>query len=99
MYVVSFADSSWHRSVLQLPGGTLKVNADIHGEMLVEILDTKGHPLAGYGRSECASIRFDGLHHTVRWGRRSSLEDLRGTVVSLRFLVRDGDLYSFWFEP
>lgn len=84
---------------LEIEGGSLSVNADIRKEMTVEVLDEKGEPIAGYTAADCRPIRADGVRQTVRWKGRSSLDALRGRAVKLRFLIRDGDLYSFQITP
>lgn len=81
-----------------IPGGSLFVNADVAGELDLEILDEREQPIPGYAALDCVPIRSDSLRHSVRWKDSSSLEDLRGRAAKLRFWLRDGHLYSFWFE-
>jgi hypothetical protein len=64
----------------------------------VEILDEGGRPLTGYSAPECDPIRSDSLRHVIRWGARSDLGALRGKPIRLRFLLRGGNLYAFWFR-
>ena len=74
------------------------MNADVKGELRVEVLDERGQALPGYTAAECRPICSDSLRHRVRWKRHSSVELLRGRNVRLRFLLREGDLYSFRFK-
>ena len=83
--------------VLLIPGGKLKINADVQADLAVEILDPEGRRLPGYGVSECEEVRGDGLSLAVRWRGHADLDELRGKKVRLRFLWRRGDLYSFRF--
>jgi len=84
--------------VLELPKGTLVLNADVRGELRAEILDERGRPLLGHGARDCQPIRSDGMRHLVRWKSKTKPDELQGKRVRLRFTLRDGDLYSFWFE-
>jgi len=84
---------------LELPDGSLAVNADVRGELRVEILDESGRVISGYGAADCEPIRSDRVHHQVQWHANAGLGPLRGKVVRLRFVLRDADLYSFCFEP
>ena len=35
---------------------------------------------------------------TVRWKGGTALDSLRGKSIALRFALRSGSLYAFWFE-
>jgi len=82
---------------LEIPGGSLQVNADVRGELRAELLDEADRPLPGYAAADCRPIRSDDLRHVIRWKRGAKLEELRGKVVKLRFTLRDGALYAFGF--
>lgn len=71
----------------------LHVNADLEGELRVEVLDAAGVPIPGYSSYP---IRGDKLSEQVRW-RGGSLDALAGQQIKLRFHLTGGDLYSFWF--
>jgi hypothetical protein len=83
--------------LIELPKGSLVLNADVRGELRAEILDELGNPVPGYGVKDCQPIRSDGMRHIVHWKNKAS-QELQGRHVQLRFTLRDGDLYSFWFE-
>ncbi|MSU37308.1 MAG: hypothetical protein EXS36_19870 [Pedosphaera sp.] len=88
------------------PGGGLSVNAAVRGELRIEILDPKGNVLPGFEASDCRPIKTDALEHAVHWDQKRNLDDeskpsieaLRGKPVRLKFLLRDGSLYSFRFQ-
>jgi hypothetical protein len=82
---------------LELPGGTLQVNADVRGELRAELLDQADRPLAGYAAADCRPIRSDDLRHVIRWKRGAALDALRGKTAKLRVTLRDGSLYAFAF--
>jgi hypothetical protein len=82
---------------VELAGGTLEVNADVRGDLRVELLDEAERPLEGYSAADCEPVRSDSLKHTIRWKEKSSLEPLRGRSVRVRFILRDGAIYAFQF--
>ena len=76
-----------------VPGGKLLVNLEApQGELLTEVLDKNGQVLA-------RSVLLQGDHpqSEVEW-EKGEMEKLTGKVVSLRFTLRDGHFYSYWFE-
>ncbi|MGH8018454.1 MAG: hypothetical protein ACREIA_09220 [Opitutaceae bacterium] len=88
------------------PGGGLRINAAVRGELRVEILDPSGRVLPGFQASDCRPIKTDALNHAVHWDQELNLEDenrpsldaLKGKPVRLRLWLRDGSLYSFRFQ-
>ena len=87
-----------HTRPIEAPGGRLIVNADVRGEMRVEVQDRDGKPLAGYAAADCVPVRSDSLRHIVRWKGVADFDALRGKPVTVRWLLRDASLYAFWFE-
>jgi hypothetical protein len=79
--------------------GSLIVNADIRGELRVEILDDRGQPIPGFSAKECEPIRSDSIRHVVRWkGKSAAALTLRDRPAKLRFTIRNGSLFSFSFK-
>jgi hypothetical protein len=77
----------------ELPGGKLLVNVDARrGELRVEVFGGDGNVVA---RSE--PLTGDLLREPVKWAE-GEIADLKGQTVSLRFTLRNGQLYSYWFE-
>ena len=76
-----------------LTGPRLFVNVDAPaGSLQVEVLDAAGKTLT---RSH--PIRGDLPSQQVSW-EASAITELTGQVVSLRFTLRNGSLYSYWLE-
>lgn len=69
------------------------------GELRVEILDADGHVIAPFTRENCLPIRSDGTRQAVRWNGADDLTRVSGKPVRFRFLLRNGQLYSFWVSP
>jgi hypothetical protein len=64
----------------------------------VELQDSSGKPLAGYGLDSCDEIYGDQLNRAVRWKGKSDLKKQVGEAVRLRIVLRDADLFSFQFR-
>ena len=75
------------------------MNADVQGELRAELLDPEGRVLRGYSAKDCVPVRSDGLRQMIHWNRVFQLDSLRDRAVSVRFHLREADLYAFWFQP
>lgn len=86
---------------LTFSGTTLEINysTSAAGSIRVEILDTGGSPIEGYGLTDCPEIIGDEISRVVRWEGGSDLSGLIGKPVRLRFHMVDADLYSLRFSP
>lgn len=99
------------RAELALPRGTLItrpvtfsgrflfVNANVMGELRVEILDREGQAITPYSAGRCVPIRGDGTRMAVSWTGGPDLSALAGRPVRFRFSLRGGELYAFWVSP
>lgn len=85
---------------LVFAGGELVINfsTSAAGSIRVEIQDTKGNPLKGFGITDSAEIYGDEIEYRVTWEGKSDLSRLAGKAVRLRFVLRDADLYSLRFR-
>jgi len=76
-----------------MPAARLMVNLDAaHGELLVELFDDSGERLA-----KSKPIKGDLPRGELQWSA-GDLAQLVGQTISLRFTLRDGSIYSYWFE-
>ena len=53
----------------------------------------------GFTLADCGEIYGDEIERVVSWKGNSDLSKLASTPVRLRFVIRDGDLYSIRFRP
>ena len=83
---------------MAVEAGTLRVNAQVEGQLRVEVLEADGRTIPAFSRADCNPIQGDGTDRLVRWQGKPSLETLRGRSVRLRFHLAEGRLYSFRFE-
>ncbi len=82
------------------PGeGRLTVNANVRGQLRVEILDREGDPIPGFGAADCDPVITDSLNHVISWKGQGSLSQLQERQIQIRFHLRDADLYAFQFIP
>ena len=100
---VSLDASETEGQVLTKPllwrGSTLWVNADAaDGELLVEVLDENGDPLDNWSRAVVVPVTEGGVRQAVSWNSAGNLENLKGELVRLRFILRNAELYAFWSE-
>lgn len=81
-------------------GKKLQVNASLlaQGTLKVEILDASGRPVPGYTAREVKPIQGDQLAATVQWKHGYDVSSLQGKEIQLRFYLKGGDLYSYWFQ-
>ena len=81
-------------------GGQLLVNANASkGRLLVEILDENSNPIPGLAKADVEPLTADEIHHVVKFqGKDDFLKGLAGKTISLRFHLKDSDLYSFQFK-
>ena len=84
---------------LRFSGQHLFVNADVQGELRVEVLDAGGRVLDGYSADQALPVSGDSSKLPVRWKTRASMQDLAGEVVRFRFLLSRARLYAFWVSP
>ena len=79
-------------------GGKLLLNADVRGDLRTEVLGENAEPLPGYAADDSYPIRSNEIQVKVRWKHGRTVEKLRGKRIRLRFIMREGDLYSFRFD-
>ena len=77
-------------------GGNLTINASARGGLVgIAVLDESGIQYQGYSRQECAVFDGDSIRHDVTWRSKTSLDELKGETVCLKFYLRNASLYAF----
>ena len=86
---------------LVFEGKTLVMNysTSAAGSLSVELQTELGKPIDGFTLADCGEIYGDEIERVVSWKGNSDLSKLTGTPVRLRFVIKDGDLYSIRFRP
>ena len=87
------------RPIVFTAGTRLKVNAELsRGSLAIEILDPEDKPLSGFARDQSVPLTGDQRAASASWQGNPDLASLRGKPIKLRFHLKGGDLYSYWFE-
>jgi hypothetical protein len=87
--------------VMTFEGGELVLNVDTSavGQVQVEILGEDKKPITGYTLKDCDQIyTANEINRLVEWNSKSTVAELAGKPVRLRFVLRDADLYAFQFR-
>ncbi len=69
------------------------------GHVRVELQDSDGHPLPGFGLADSDELFGDALQRVVTWRDQSDVSALAGRPIRIRMALRDADIYSLKFEP
>jgi hypothetical protein len=84
---------------LTFEGNELTMNyaTSAAGQMRVEIQDEEGKPVPGFTLDACDPIYGDHIDRVVTWNEGSDVGRLKGTVIKLRFVMSDADLFAVKF--
>jgi hypothetical protein len=96
----AFAGAEFTTPLLQFKGEQLllNVNTSAGGELRVELLDEQGQPIPNYTLPDCDLVHTaNEISRVVKWKGESSVKNLAGKPVRLRFVMRNLDLYTFQF--
>jgi hypothetical protein len=102
-FVSVHADASGGEMVtrpLRFSGRELIINyaTSAAGSVQVEVQDEAGNPIEGFSLEDCPEIYGDEVERAVQWKQGTTLEELAGKPVRLRFVMKDADLYSLRFR-
>jgi hypothetical protein len=81
-------------------GATLSVNAKMGegGALRAELQDAAGRPYPGFSLDDSVPFEGDSLEVKMGWKGGGDVSALRGKPLRIRWVLREGDLYSFRFE-
>ncbi|QDU80657.1 hypothetical protein Pla110_23890 [Polystyrenella longa] len=81
-------------------GNKLEINyaTSAAGSLRVELQDASGQPIPGFSLDDCPELFGDSTSQQVTWNSETDIGKLAGTPVRLRFVLSDGDLYSYRFH-
>ena len=68
------------------------------GSVKVEFYDIKVEVIESFSEENCQEIIGNQIKQIVEWNGSSDLAELSGKAVSIKFILKDADLYSFKFE-
>ena len=81
---------------VRFSGRYLFVNANVAGDLRVEVLDRDGRVIQPYTSEACVPVSGNGTRMNVAWRGRPALDELAGEIVRFRFSLKSGQLYAFW---
>jgi hypothetical protein len=96
-----YAGGEFRTPAMTFEGDELALNVDTSavGQVQVEMLDVPGKPIPGYTLEDCDQIyTTNQMNRVVTWNGQSTLAELAGKPIRLRFVMRDADLYAFQFR-
>ncbi len=80
-------------------GERLYLNADAaEGEILCELADAAGQPLAGFELENSIPFSEDGVRLPVRWRAEELMPAAAAGPIQMRIQLRGARLYSYWIE-
>lgn len=84
---------------LRFSGDRLVINfkTAAEGSVRAGFADEHGRPLEGHRIEDCVEMRGASIERTVAWNRGTSVGDLAGKTVRVRFELRQADLFSLRF--
>ncbi len=68
------------------------------GDIRVEIQHADGKAIPGFALKDCPAHFGDTLERIVGWIGGIDVSKLAGKPIRLRFVLKDADLYSYWFR-
>jgi len=77
-------------------GNYFFVNADVRGELKVELQDANGKIISGYSKQDCIPMKINSTKYLISWKNNSNVSKLRNKKIKVKFYLNNGDLYSFW---
>jgi len=83
---------------LVFDGDKLVLNVKAAGTVKVAITDDKGKALPGFDFGDCDNITGDSTERVVTWNGKSSVADLAGRSVRLKFQMYNAKLFAFEFK-
>ena len=81
---------------LRFSGRHVFVNADVDGDLRVELLDAAGKVIEPFSLEGALPVTGDGTRLPVTWRGAPSVSALAGQAVRFRFSLNRARLYSFW---
>lgn len=81
---------------LQWEGKALAVNCAVRkgGSLKAELQDAGGNPISGFGMADSDAFSGDDTDAILTWKGKADLSSLTGKAVTVKFSLKDGDLYS-----
>ncbi len=85
---------------VRFDGKKLRINysTSAAGSVRIEFQDAAGQPIPGYSLEDSVELYGDSTEQLVSWKQGSDISSLNGKPICLRFVLKDGDIYSYQFR-
>ena len=85
--------------LLKFDGSYFFVNANVTGEMKVELLDSNNKVIEGFSKDECKVFKGDNVKAKIEWTGNASLASLKNKQLKVKFYIDNGEIFAFWISP
>ena len=85
--------------LLKFDGSYFFVNANVTGEMKVELLDSNNKVIEGFSKDECKVFKVDNVKAKIEWTGNASLASLKNKQLKVKFYIDNGEIFAFWISP
>ena len=85
--------------LLKFDGSYFFVNANVTGEMKVELLDSNNKVIEGFSKDECKAFKGDNVKAKIEWTGNASLASLKNKQLKVKFYIDNGEIFAFWISP
>lgn len=76
----------------------LNMSTSAAGFIRVEVLDIQGNKIEGYDLDKSKELIGNEISKHVLWNEKSDFNELKGSEIILRFVMKDADLFSMKFN-
>lgn len=85
---------------IKFKGKNLEINfsTSAAGGIEIELLDENNKIIDGFAKSDCDYIVGDEISRIVTWNGKNDLSSLKGSIVKMKFYLKDADVFSFKFN-
>ena len=77
------------------PRVTINAQVAPGGQIVAELLDQNGQPVAGFDRQNCEPFQGDSVRQVLKWKEAGKGHLPPGGRMRIRFLLRNAELYSY----
>lgn len=85
--------------LLKFDGSHFFVNANVTGEMKVELLDSENKVIKGFSKDDCKPFKGDIVKAKIEWTGNASLASLKDKQIKVKFYMDNGEIFAFWISP
>lgn len=85
--------------LLKFDGLHFFVNANVTGEMKVELLDSENKVIKGFSKDDCKPFKGDNVKAKIEWTGNTSLASLKDKQIKVKFYMDNGEIFAFWISP